>query len=131
MLRFLERAAHNDAERALYRYALQDKARHVTYGLEHLKYAIAQRDDMKLVLQQLFFFGDRAFARELKDPVLREALAITFAGGVEEAATEGMAEYTRMMQAFMARYLESCRWLGVPRDRATLPQRLAQYARIA
>jgi hypothetical protein len=86
---------------------------------------------MKLVLQQLFFFGDRAFARELKDPVLREALAITFAGGVAGAATDGMAQYDRMMRSFMARYLESCRWLGVPRDPATLPQRLAQYARAA
>jgi hypothetical protein len=128
MLRFLERSAYNDAERALYRHALEDKARHVTYGLEHLKYAMAQREDMKLVMEQLFFFGDRALSRELKDPVLREALAIVFAGSLEDAATAGLAGYDRMMREFMGRYLDACRWLGVERDPRTMPPRLAQYA---
>jgi hypothetical protein len=76
MLRYLERSAHNDAERFIYRHVLQHKARHMTYALEHLQYAIAHQEDMALIMQQLLFIGDRIFARELKDVVLREALAI-------------------------------------------------------
>jgi hypothetical protein len=127
MLRYLERHATNPAERFLCQRVLQDKARHLTYGIEHLQYAIAHQDDMALILQQLLFIGDRIFARELKDKVLREALAIVFAGGLEHAATEGMAEYERMMRDFVRTYVGTCEWLGVKRDPAMMPGGLARY----
>ncbi|MDH3644245.1 MAG: hypothetical protein OES38_19220 [Gammaproteobacteria bacterium] len=127
MLRYLERAACNDAERYLYRHVMQDKARHMTYCLEHLQYAIAHEDDMALIMQQLLFIGDRIFARELKDNVLREALAIVFAGGIEEAGTVGMATYRRMMKDFMSDYVGTCNWLGVKRNPEMMPRTMAQY----
>ena len=127
MLRYLERAAYNDAERFLYRHALQDKARHLTYGLEHLQYAIAHQEDMALIMQQLMFIGDRIFAREMRDNVLREALAVIFAGGIEKAGSEGMAVYREMMTDFMETYLGHCSWLGVKRNLEMMPQVLTQY----
>ncbi len=128
LLRFLEQHAHNEAEATLYRYVLQDKGRQMTYGLEHLRFACAHKEDMKLILEQILFIGDRIFAREMKDHVLREALAVVFAGGVREAGTVGMAEYRRMMQAFMSAYLDACRWLGVQRDLERMPPSLRRYA---
>lgn len=127
MLRYLERHAHNPAERLLYSYALQDKARHQTYALDHLKFAIAHDEDMRPILQQLLFIGDRVFARELKDHVLREALAVVFAGGIEAAGTTGMAEYHRMMGDFMREYVSCCDWLGVKRPPETLPESMSRY----
>ncbi|MFU8813909.1 MAG: hypothetical protein ACNA7W_01095 [Pseudomonadales bacterium] len=127
MLRYLERAACNDAERSLYSHAMEDKARHLTYALEHLQYAIAHQDDMKLILQQLLLIGHGIFARELKDNVLREALAVVFAGGLEQAGTEGLATYGRMMADFMRRYLDTCSWLGVEIDLKLMPPRMTQY----
>jgi hypothetical protein len=127
LLRYLERAACNDAERALYRHALEDKARHLTYALEHLQYAVARQQDMRLIIQQLLLIGHSIFARELKDHVLREALAIVFAGGVDDAAERGMAVYEAMMRDFMDRYLASCDWLGVKVNVELMPPRLAQY----
>jgi hypothetical protein len=127
MLRYLERHAYNEAESLLYRYALQDKARHMTYALEHLQFACAHQEDMSLILQQLLFIGDRIFARELKDHVLREALAVVFAGGIEEAGTAGMAEYHRMMGDFMRAYVGACEWLGVKRNPETMPPSMARY----
>lgn len=127
MLRYLERAACNEAERQLYRHALEDKARHLTYALEHLQYAVAHQNDMQLILQQLLLIGHSIFSRELKDHVLPEALAVVFAGGVENAATEGMATYRRMMGDFLRRYLDSCAWLGVSLDVKLMPPRLTQY----
>jgi len=127
MLRYLEKHAYNDAEAALYRYTLQDKSRHLRYGLEHLQFAISQQDDTRPMLQQLLFIGERIFARELKDHVLREALAVVFAGGIEEAGSEGMAEYQRMMSDFLETYLATCRWLGVERNLELMPHTMAQY----
>lgn len=127
MLRYLEKHATNRAETLLYSYALQDKARHLTYALDHLKFAISQQDDMVQIIQQLLFIGDRVFARELHDHVLREALAVVFAGGIEEAATVGMAEYERMMRDFMASYRARAEWLGVKRKPETMPGSLVRY----
>jgi hypothetical protein len=127
MLRFLESHAYNEAEATLYRRVLQDKARHMSYGLEHLQFAIAHQEDMALIMQQLLFIGDRIFSRELKDHVLREALAVVFAGGIEDAGTEGMAEYRRMMETFMATYIDTCEWLGVKRNIEMMPPRMNQY----
>ena len=127
MLRYLEKHACNEAEAVLYRYTLQDKARHLTYGLEHLQFAIAHQEDMTLIMQQLMFIGDRVFARELKDHVLAEALAIVFAGGLADAATTGMATYRMMMGDFMKTYLGTCAWLGVKRNPEMMPPRMTQY----
>ncbi|MCZ6460081.1 MAG: hypothetical protein O6766_12055, partial [Gammaproteobacteria bacterium] len=73
------------------------------------------------------FIGERVFAREMKDHVLREALAVVFAGGIEEAGTTGMATYRQMMTAFMREYMGSCEWLGVRRNPETMPRILVQY----
>ena len=127
MLRYLERSAYNDAERCIYRHVMQDKARQMTYALEHLQYSIAHQEDMALIMQQLLFIGDRIFARELKDNVLREALAIVFAGGIEDAGTRGMAVYRQMMQDFMRDYIGACNWLGVKRNPEMIPRRMAEY----
>ena len=127
VLRYLESHANNEAESRLYQFVLQDKARHVTYGLDHLRYAIAHEEDMALVMQQLLFIGDRIFNRELKDNVLREALAVVFAGGISDAATVGMAEYREMMRDFVRRYVDTCEWLGVKRNLEMMPPRMTQY----
>ena len=37
-------AAHNDAERFIFSKAIEDHARHMTYGYDHLKYAVAHHD---------------------------------------------------------------------------------------
>jgi len=127
MLRYLERYAHNDAERVMYQFALEAKARHLTYGFDHLRYSIAHDDDRRQVMQMLFFIGDRIWAREQADHVLREALSIIFAGGLENAETEGLAIYNRMMRDFMNEYVGVCDWLGVKRDLASMPSRMTQY----
>lgn len=127
MLRYLENAARNEAERCLYAHALEDKARHLTYGLEHLQYAVAHQPDMRLILQQLLLIGHSIFSRELKDPVLREALAIVFAGGIDRAVEEGLSTYRRMMGDFLRRYLDTCAWLGVDLDVKLMPPRLTRF----
>ena len=128
LYKYLGRHAHNDAERFIYGHALADKARHVTYALDHLKYATAHADDVLQVVRTLIAIGEGGLTRDLRDPVLAEALAVIFAGGVAKAAGRGMAVYGDMMRDYVGTYLGYCQWLGVPRDPARLPPPLNEYA---
>ena len=128
LYRHLLRHAHNDAERFLYGHALADKARHVTYGVEHLQFAIAHVDDQRRIIATLFAFGDGGLSHDLRDPALREALAIIFGGGVAGVRKRGMARYGDLLRDFVTTYLALCRYLDVPRDPARLPAPLKDYA---
>ena len=127
MLRYLERYAHNEAEQVIYSFALEAKGRQMSYALEHLQYSLAHDEERRAVMQTLLFIGDRVWAREIKDHVLREALAIVFAGGLNNAATKGMAIHTAMMTDCMQTYVDTCAWLGVPRNLEMMPKRITQY----
>ena len=127
LYRYLLRHAHNDAERVIYSYALADKARHVSYGLDHLKYAIAHVDDQRQVVGTLIAIGEGGLARDFRDPVLGEALAVIFAGGVENAAGRGMDVYRSLMRDYLGTYFDYCRWLDLPRDAARMPPPLNEF----
>lgn len=118
--------AYNDAERAIFAHCLEDKSRHVHYGLEHLKYAIHHQEDQGLILEQVLAIGERFLMREMQDPVLREALAIVFGGGIEGAKTDGMQRYRHLMGDYFRQYLAWCDWLGLGR-RKTFPEPLKAY----
>ena len=128
LYRYLERYAHNDAERFIYGHALADKARHVSYGLDHLKYSIAHGDDRLQVVRTLLAVGEGVLARDLRDPVLAEALAVILAGGTAKAASRGMAVFRAMMRDYVETYVGHCEWLGVARNPAHLPPPLNEYA---
>ena len=53
LYRYLGRYAHNDAERFIYGHALADKARQMTYALDHIRFAIAHLDDQRQVAATL------------------------------------------------------------------------------
>jgi len=125
LYRYLERYAHNDAERAIYGRCLQDKARHLTYGIDHLRYAVNHQDDQTLILQQLCMIGERVLVRELRDVVLREALALVFGNGIA-GGDAGMQIVGRMMRDYVRRYLSTMQWLGVERT-TMFPDELASY----
>lgn len=126
MYRYLHRYANSDAEREIYARCLQDKARHLAYGLDHLHYAINHQDDQRQILRTVLVLGENTIARELRDPVLCEALAIVFGGGIDAAATHGMDEVEHMLGDWLRYYHACCKWLGIDRTRMVHPV-LAQY----
>ena len=128
LYRYLERYAHNDAERFIYGHALADKARHVTYGMEHLKFAIAHVEDQRQVVATLLAIGDAGLARDFADPVLKEALAIVFGGGIAGARRHGMEIFNDLMREFLKTHLDYCRWLDVPRNPDAWPPVLKEFA---
>ena len=123
--RYGERFAHNPAEKVLFGRALQDKARHTAYGLQHLRYAVTHKQDKALVFQRLLNIGERVFARELREPVVLEPLAVIFGGGIE-GAKAGMRQVHHMMGDFVKTYLASTDWIGIHRGQA-FPKDLSRY----
>ena len=113
--RFLLAHAHNVAEREIFANCLADQARHMTYALDHLKYAINRHDDQRAILHILLPLGERTLGREILEPVQRSALAVFFGGGVEGGRQEGMATWLAMVRTCIRDYLEACEWLGVKR----------------
>ena len=128
LYKYLERHAHNDAERFIYGHALADKARHVTYGLEHLKFALAHVEEQQQVVATLLAISDGGLASDLADPALREALAIIFGGGIDGARRHGMEIFHDLMRDYLRTHLDYCRWLDVPRRVEAMPPALKAFA---
>lgn len=122
MLRFLNRFAYNDAERLIYQNVIQDLARLITYGLDHLKYALAHESQKRGSIGSTFAIGMAMFNRDLRDPVLREALAIIFGGGVSGAHSEGMYTFYEMLDAFVEELVRAGELLNLPVRVETLPR---------
>jgi len=127
LYRYGEAYAHNPAEKQLFRRCIQDKARHMAYGMAHLKYAVDEKgSDYALGLRRLMGGVERDLASEMKDPVLWEALAIYIAGSVDHMA-EGMAEVKILQRRYMEEYLARMKWIGVDKTLENLDQDLAAY----
>jgi hypothetical protein len=126
VLRALLHAAHNDAERFIYSKAIEDHARHLTYGYDHVKYAIAHQSGEREIMQTLLTLGEAMVAVELEESAMKPALAIIFGGGIPGGRTVGMQTYLHVVAEFLRDYLALCEWLGVPRE-ANLHPLLKKY----
>ena len=106
---------------------MQDKSRHMAYGMAHLKYAVDEKGpDYALGLRRLMGGVERDLASEMKDPVLWEALAIIIGRGVEHMDA-GMAEVKNLQRRYIKEYLTRMKWIGVGKTADNLDQGLAAY----
>ena len=106
--------ANNDAEKAIFEKSVQDKARHLSYGIEHLRYAMTRQDDKNLGFNSLLGIGERLVARECREPIVLEPLAVIFGGGVS-GAHSGMKVVQRLMSDYVNLYLSSLKFIGIDR----------------
>ena len=121
MIRYLTRFAYNGVERKIYECVTQDLARLLTYGIEHIKYALAHAPDKQGSVITTLAIGFRMFNRDLRDPVLREALAIIFGGGIAGARSEGMHVFYEMLDEYVEELLGACQYLRLPVAMEQLP----------
>ncbi len=129
MIRYLMRYAYNGVERKIYECVTQDFARLLTYGLDHLRYSLAHAPDKQGSIVTTLAIGLRMFDRDLRDPVLREALAIIFGGGIPGARKEGMAVFYEMLDAYVQEFLRACVYLRLPVTINQLPKVFQKDAR--
>ena len=127
LYRYGEAYALNPAEKILFRLSTQDKARHLAYGMTHVRYAISQKgDDYALGLLRMMSGVERDLATEMKDPVLWEALAIIFGGGLENISS-GMDVVRDLQRRYVNEYLARMQWAGIDKTLANLAPDLAAY----
>ncbi len=130
LYRYGEAYAYNPADKYLFRRCLEDKARHMAYGMAHLKYAVEHQADEGFAkgLSNLMQGVERDVGLELKDPVLWEALAIIFGGGLANISA-GMDVVKDLQQRYIEEYLARMKWVGIPKTENNLSPILATYLR--
>lgn len=129
LYRFGEAYAHNPADKFLFRKCMEDKARHMAYGMAHVKYAVEnQPKGFGSGLGNLMRGVERDLAQDLKDPVLWEALAIIIGGSVDNIA-QGMAVVEGVKQRYVEDYLRRMQWAGVNKTEANLSPDLCIFLR--
>ena len=81
LYRYGEAYSRNTADKYIFRRCMEDKARHMRYGMQHLKYAVDHREPaFALGLNNQMRGVERDLVQDFKDPVLWETLAIIFGG---------------------------------------------------
>jgi len=121
VLRGLLNAAHNDAERMIFSKAIEDHARHLTYGYDHLKYSLSHQAGQTAIMQTLLGLGEVMMAMELEESTVRPALAIVFGNGIAGGRMIGMETFLHLVGDFVRNYVALCEWLGVERGEMLHP----------
>jgi hypothetical protein len=110
-----EMYAKNAAEKYIFSHLLEDKARHVAYGISHLKHVLLNRADRREELQRYFDKGEGMLLQDdRKDSATRPAWAIYFAGGKDNIAA-GLKVYNAMRRRFVEQYLDRLKWATLER----------------
>jgi hypothetical protein len=77
--------ANNEAESRLFSLAAQDKARHLSYGVEHMRYLLDHQPQRRGEMHKYLQKGEEYLVKDhQEDAPMREALAILLGGGLRE-----------------------------------------------
>ena len=125
LYRFGARFASNPVDRKLFSLSLQDKARHMAYGMGMLRLTVAVKGvDFGVSLRRILGSIEKDMAGELRDTVLWEALAI-IAGGSVSGMAEGMAAVSRLRSDYVRQYASRLRYVGIDKQESALHPDLA------
>ena len=120
LYRFGAHYATNPVDRRVFGLCLQDKARHMAYGLGMLKLVVAVKGaDFGVSLRRILGSIEKDMAGELKDSVLWEAMAI-IAGGSVRNMPEGMAAVNRLRADYVRQYLSRLQYAGIDKQQSAL-----------
>lgn len=123
--RYLEAYGPSPVERTICRYTLQDKSRHIAYALQHLKLAMRRVPGLDRSINVGLTPAEIAAGRDDDDPVLWEALACVFGGGVSGMDT-GLEIVAALRRDYVRDYLRCLSWIGIDHQAALAPN----YARL-
>ena len=106
LLQYGQTLAHNEAEQLMFRLCAQDKARHVAYAIDHLKFVLANRPDRREEIHRYFEKGEALLlVDDQKDSATHEALAILLGGGKDRIG-EGLRKVEEMRARQVRHYLQ-------------------------
>lgn len=118
--RYLAAYAPSPVEMLIGRRALQDKSRHIAYSMQHLKYAVNRVPGTAQNFALGLLQAETVTGRDEKDPVLWEALACVFGGGVR-GMDKGMEIVATLRRDYVREYVARLLWIGIDRRETLAP----------
>jgi len=121
--------AHNEAEAQIFRYVMQDVARQMAYGIQHLKYFLIKRHERRAEVHNYLNKAEAVFVYEdERDVPLREALTILLGGGTSpELMADGHRKYEYFRARFVRDYLARLAAAGLPERQEKIHTALRKY----
>jgi hypothetical protein len=120
ILRYLSVYGPSEADRVLAYRMLPDRARGAAYAVDHTRFAISQRPSLRQTFTDWLVRVEMVQAGENRDPVLWEALAVIFGGGVEHI-DEGMQRVRELQRDWVREYVRYTKTAGVDRGPRLIP----------
>ena len=74
--------APTEVEKAIFRLCMQDEARHVAYGVKHLKWFLERHPDRAEQVHEILDLGEQAIFALTLEPQTSEPRAILAGGGL-------------------------------------------------
>jgi hypothetical protein len=117
--------AQSEAESKLFSLAAQDKARHLAYGVEHMRYLLEHSPERREEIYKYLLKGEHYLGRDHdEDAPTREALAILLGGGLREIGA-GFRKLEEFRQRQVSAYLSRLEAAGLDQHAERLAPRLA------
>jgi hypothetical protein len=118
--------AENEAESRLFALAGQDKARHLAYGISHMRYLLEHQPERTEEMRRYLSKGEEYLAKDdVEDAPMRESLAILLGGGLEGIG-DGFQKLKDFRRRQVQQYLSRVEAAGLD-HRASLWPDLAEY----
>jgi hypothetical protein len=107
--------APTEVEKTIFRLCMQDEARHVAYGVRHLKYFLEQHPERTKEIHHILDLGEEAIFRLTLEPQTIEPRAILAAGGISNIEL-GMARLAFLYNKQVREYLLRLKVAGLDRQ---------------
>jgi hypothetical protein len=119
--------APSRTDHTIMRHAIQDAARHVSYGVKALQYHLQHQPDQEIALNAYLDSAEHVMVALLGSPELLEPLIIICAGGIErdqiKVGCGAVAKFVRLVER---EYLERLQYAGLDRAGSQLARILSQ-----
>jgi hypothetical protein len=120
--------AHNDAESQIFRHVMEDVARQLAYGTQHLKYFLMKHDERRKEVHNLLNKAEAIYIyEEERDTPFRESLIILLGGGIDKDQLKtGIEKLEYFNKRWVNDYLARLKSAGIDR-RERLQPSLRKY----
>jgi hypothetical protein len=120
--------APTEVEKTMFRLCMQDEARHVAYGVRHLKYFLERHPERTEDIHHVLDVGEESIFRLTLEPQTIEPRAVLAAGGVANIEV-GLAKLAFLYNKQVMEYLHRLKVAGLEREsRMKIPQELPALA---
>ncbi len=125
-----EYLAPTEVEKTIFGLCMQDEARHVAYGVKHLKFLLERHPEREKEIHAILETGEQAIFSLTLEPQTSEPRAILAGGGLANIEL-GMTRMAFIYQKQVQEYLQRLKVAGIDRrDRLSIPTEIP-YAEMA